>query len=317
MKVAIIGRTKAMLRTGELLISKGFQIPLVVTCKEAPEYDITAKDFEIFANRIGAKYINTAKINTPGVKQEIKSIGKIDIACSINYAGIISEEVINYFDLGILNSHAGDLPRYRGNAVLAWAIMNDEKETGLCIHSMIGGELDSGKIIERIYKKINHNTKVKELFDWVISATPELFLSAVEKLNNNPDFCLEHQSTDPKDILRCYPRIPEDGLINWQNSAKDILRLVNASGEPFMGAYTYLDDKQIIIDDVEVYDDDEVFSGIPGQIANRLESGCLTVLTGKGKLKIIKIRDGVNGVSKQPCEIIKSLRKRFNISPSI
>ena len=39
--------------------------------------------------------------------------------------------------------------RYRGNACQAWAILNGEK-ISLCIHKMIGGELDSGDIITRV-----------------------------------------------------------------------------------------------------------------------------------------------------------------------
>ena len=37
------------------------------------------------------------------------------------------EEVIDFFELGILNAHGGDLPRYRGNACQAWAIINGEE----------------------------------------------------------------------------------------------------------------------------------------------------------------------------------------------
>ena len=38
-------------------------------------------------------------------------------------------KVISIFTLGILNAHGGDLPRYRGNACQAWAIINGEEKT--------------------------------------------------------------------------------------------------------------------------------------------------------------------------------------------
>lgn len=68
---------------------------------------------------------------------------------SLNYSSIISQKVIDLFPLGILNAHGGDLPKYRGNACQAWAILNGETKIGLCIHSMIGGEVDNGNIIDR------------------------------------------------------------------------------------------------------------------------------------------------------------------------
>ena len=72
----------------------------------------------------------------------------------------IPNKIINYFNYGILNAHGGDLPRYRGNACQAWAILNGENKIGLCIHKMVGGELDSGDIISRDYLDIGENTKI-------------------------------------------------------------------------------------------------------------------------------------------------------------
>ena len=72
----------------------------------------------------------------------------------MNYTGIIPQSIIDIFQYGILNAHGGDLPRYRGNARQAWA-HNGEKSIGLCIHKMIGGEIDMcGDIIARDYSKL-------------------------------------------------------------------------------------------------------------------------------------------------------------------
>lgn len=311
MRVAIIGRTKAMMDTANLLISLGYDIPLVITCKEAPEYQVVSQDFENFANSIGALFFNTAKINNNEIINKINNLEKIDIACSINFSGIISDKVISLFRLGILNSHAGDLPKYRGNAVLAWAIINNEEKIGLCIHSMIGGELDSGKIISRAYREISLNTKIKELHDWVISETPNLFLESVKKLSENDLYYLEEQSKNPKDILRCYPRLPEDGLINWEVSNYEIVRLINASGPPYLGAYTFLNNIKVYILDAILYEDLEVFSAIPGQISIIDNNGSIVVTTGKGKIKINKVRLESDEKIILPKEIIKSLRSRF------
>ncbi|GAB1465742.1 hypothetical protein MASR2M54_12420 [Aliarcobacter cryaerophilus] len=51
-----------------------------------------------------------------------------EIAVSLNYSSIISQNVIDLFPLGVLNAHGGDLPRYRGNACQAWAIINGEEK---------------------------------------------------------------------------------------------------------------------------------------------------------------------------------------------
>ena len=46
MRVAIIGRTEALYDTARHLLARGFSIPLIITCKEAPEYKVKSDDFE-------------------------------------------------------------------------------------------------------------------------------------------------------------------------------------------------------------------------------------------------------------------------------
>ena len=105
------------------------------------------------------------------------------------------------FRHGILNAHGGDLPKYRGNACQAWAILNGEEKIGLCVHKMVGGELDSGVIIERESMILDQSTKVGECYEWMNKRIPELFLSAVQRLEENEDYYLEAQSTNPGDAI--------------------------------------------------------------------------------------------------------------------
>ncbi|MEE1884704.1 methionyl-tRNA formyltransferase [Pedobacter flavus] len=309
MRVAIIGRSELIYNSAICLLEAGFHIPLIITSKEAPEYAIKSKDFEDLANRIGAKFIYAPKI-TEEVINQVKSLPAIDVSVSINYSGIISQEVIDLFPLGILNAHGGDLPRYRGNACQAWAIINGEKQIGLCIHKMIGGELDSGPIIEREYLPIDINTKIGMVFDWMVTRIPVLMLSSLQKLRADKKYVLEHQSLDPKVALRCYSRRPEDGFINWNLPNIDILRLINASSRPYSGAYTYLNNLKITVWEAEIFQDDEVFCGIPGQItAFSHNEKTVTVLCGTGKLKLSVLNWEDNG--KKFEDVFKSVRARF------
>ena len=86
---------------------------------------------------------------------------------SFNYRNITTQEVIDLFPLGILNGHGGDLPRYRGNACQAWAIINGEKRIRLCVHKMVGGELDSDDIIARDYYPLGLNSRVRQVLEWI------------------------------------------------------------------------------------------------------------------------------------------------------
>lgn len=305
MRVAIIGRTEILFETAKLLIDQGHEIALVITNKEAPEYTKTAEDFREFAHNHGAVFIQTPRILE--TIDAIKALPPIDVAVSKNYSGIIPHEVISCFRLGILNAHGGDLPRYRGNACQAWAILNGEKRIGLCIHSMIGGELDNGDIVARAYLSIDHTTKVTEVWEWMREKTPCLFAEALFRLAENPEYVLERQSKDPKDALRCYPRKPEDGRINWNKSAIEILRLINACNKPYAGAFCDFEGQKLIICDAELAPE-ENFLAIPGQIT-LIGEGYVEVATGAGKLRVKEVE--ASGGERMPNQVVRSIRQRF------
>jgi UDP-4-amino-4-deoxy-L-arabinose formyltransferase/UDP-glucuronic acid dehydrogenase (UDP-4-keto-hexauronic acid decarboxylating) len=309
MKIAIIGRTETLYNTALLLLESGYKISLIITAKGSPEYTKNAKDFEKLASSINATFINTARIIGKEKVKVISALEKIDIGISMNYVSVISQKVIDLFRLGILNAHSGDLPRYRGNACQAWAIINGEEKIGLCVHKMVGGELDSGDIIVKDYFPININTKIGETHEWMTLRTPQMFLDALRKLEEDPSYVLEVQSKNPQDALRCYPRIPADGRINWQNPSKEILRLINASSEPYSGAFCDYNGEKVTIWDAELYEDDEVYVAASGQISQINSDGSIIVICGDGKLKVNIIE--INGDRLAPSHFIKSIRKRL------
>ncbi len=263
MRIAIIGRTSILYNTALLLKKMNHEVVCILTAKEAPEYTRTSQDFRELASMWCIPFSQGGNI--------LKHIdflhdANADIAVSINYTGIIPQEIINLFPHGILNAHGGDLPRYRGNACQAWAIINGETRIGLCVHKMIADELDSGDIISREYLNINNETKITDVYSWMEEKTPNLMLSAVGILSKDPNYVLEEQSKNPESSLRCYPRKPEDGSIDWSKPAIEILRLINASGKPYSGAFCKFQEQKLIVWDGALREKSENVCAMPGQV---------------------------------------------------
>jgi UDP-4-amino-4-deoxy-L-arabinose formyltransferase/UDP-glucuronic acid dehydrogenase (UDP-4-keto-hexauronic acid decarboxylating) len=305
MRVAIIGRTEILYDTAVQLQAAGHEIVCILTAKEAPEYQRGAKDFRALAGQWAVPFASSARIRE---HRGFLAQARADIAVSINYSGVIPEEITALFPLGILNAHGGDLPRYRGNACQAWAILNGEEKVGLCIHRMIGDELDSGDILARTYLPIDINTTIGQAMDWIGSVTPGLFVDTLEQLRRDPGFILERQPKDPALALRCYPRRPEDGRIDWRKPAVDVLRLINASGKPYAGAFCDFEGQKLIVWRAELVEDGEVFCAVPGQVT-ALGEGFVDVACGRGKVRIREAE--VDGRSEAPRTWIQSIRKRL------
>lgn len=303
MKIAIIGRTEMLYDSAVLLESQGFGLGCVVTAPSREEYVRKEFDFERLAAVRNIPYFFAN-----GTDPLIDAVEKADcdVAISVNYPRILSQEFIDVFPLGILNAHGGDLPRYRGNACQAWAILKGEPRIGLCIHKMVGGQVDSGDIIARDYLNIDIDTSIGEVWNWMNERIPYLMLSAVQSLELNPSYVLETQSEHPEDALRCYPRRPSDGRINWGLSAVEVVRLVKASGRPFAGAYCELDGGRVTIWDARVFEDRENFCAVPGQVVS-LTNGRPKIACGQGKVELIdfEIADA------QESKSIYSIRQRL------
>lgn len=306
MRIGIIGRTEILYKTALSLCEAGHQIAFIITAKEAPEYTVTANDFKLLAEKLNVPFVQSPKISD---LMQFLVENKSDIAVSINYSGILPQEIIDLFPLGVLNAHGGDLPRYRGNACQAWAILNGEKRIGLCIHKMIGGELDSGDIIARDYYKIDIETKITQVWEWMLTVTPLLMKEAVSNLAKDPSYVLDIQSKNASDALRCYPRRPEDGRIKWSAAAIDILRLVNASNKPYSGAFCEYKGNSLVIWDAELVSGFENFCAIPGQVI-LIGEGFIEVACGEGKLRILSAEYA--GQVDKPDKWIKSIRIRLN-----
>jgi methionyl-tRNA formyltransferase len=305
MNVVVIGRGDTLLNATIKLVDAGYNIVGIITAKAAQEYKVQSKDFEEIATKIGAKFLYSAKLNEH--TEYIKSFCG-DVAVSANFPNIIEQNIIELFPLGILNSHGGDLPRYRGNACQAWAILNREKRIGLCVHKMVGGEVDSGDILARDYFTLDQSTKIGDVLNWIHSTAPMLFLTAITKLNQNPGYLLEKQSVRAEDALRCYPLMPEDGKLDWTKSAEEILARINAFNKPYDGAFCYLGAKKFKIWDAELVEEYENFKAVGGQIT-KVTDDCVEVACGEGKLSLRVCE--VSGKTGAPSFWIKSIRTRL------
>ena len=275
MKIVLIGRTKWLLDTGKKIISEGGKIELIITSKAEKFYNCDEEEFRQFAKLNDIKFCYLNHNNQEQLLDILEK--KYDLALSINWPYVLNRKIINRFKLGIVNFHCGDLPRYRGNACPNWAIINGEKKIGLSAHFM-DNFLDSGPILLKKFLKINANTYIKDVYDWLDKEMPNLAFEVITGLKSNK-IIAQAQSKNLQDIVHCFPRKPIDSKINWHRCKDSILALVRASSHPFDGAFTFLENgTKVVIWNAVVYKIDYKINAIPGQFLfnhnNRLVVAC-------------------------------------------
>ncbi len=314
MRVLAIGRSEYLFEAIKR-ISGFHQIVAIVTGPAAPESIVTELDFESLAKDLGCGYLYAERIDD----QLLSFCSKVepDVGISVNWMSVIGESFLDIFPKGVLNAHCGDLPFYRGNAVLNWALVRGEKEIFVSVHSMMPGELDVGDIYAQCSFSIGDEDNVGRLVEKVGEVIPFAYELALKNLEE--DRCLRKFSeVIERGGFRCYPRLPVDGCIDWSRSAVEIDRLVRASAAPYPGAFTALFHNGILhklsVWKTRVVCVSTQDVGVPGHVVlNDRISGETHVYTGEGILALQSVQ-WVGGETFKPGQYFKSIRMRFGLS---
>ena len=215
--------------------------------------------------------------------------------------------LINPADLGTLNLplvvfHDSLLPKYRGFAPTATAILCGDEEIGMSV-IFAGADIDDGDIILQRSTHIGSDAYIAEALD----LQSELYSSATkELLHMLSSGKVSRTPQDEQAALYSIWRSPEDARIDWTKPALAIYRMIRAAGYPYPGAFTFIDRTKIHIERAELVQDLHFAVRDPGKIW-RLQNGMPIVVCGTGMLKITHAIDA----ARQPVTFVH-LRKRFS-----
>ena len=308
MKIALIGRTAFLLETGNYLLKKGVDIDLVITSKNADHDKITELDFQKFAEKANATFLKIQNINSEKILKMLKKM-KIDLGISVNNPLLVKKEIFEQFKFGILNAHAGDLPRYRGNACPNWAIINGEKTIGLTIH-LLSEDVDAGNVLLKKKFSIKKNTKIGDFYEFAEKEIPIMFFDCICNLKK---YINKSKIQNKKNILRTYPRNKTDGKIEWSKNMIQIDRLVRASGDPFFGAYTYMENSKLFLIECDVLKPAFDFNAEHGQVVSRNKDGSVSVACNDGFIIIKKVKFQ-NKTYSNPSQVITSIHMKLGMN---
>ncbi len=96
---------------------------------------------------------------------------------------IIKNNIIKIPKIGILNSHPGLLPKYRGVDVIPWAILNDD-EIGVSVHFINEG-VDTGAICRKKIIEIEDSDTIKSLRNKAAELSANLMADVVKEILQN------------------------------------------------------------------------------------------------------------------------------------
>jgi methionyl-tRNA formyltransferase len=209
---------------------------------------------------------------------------EIDVLISVNYLFIIDSKLIELPSRIAFNIHGSLLPKYRGRTPHVWAIINNEVETGITAHVIDQG-CDTGSIIEQVVVPIEKWETGADILNKYSKEYIPLIERVVSKIESN-DLVLRPQDNSKATFFG--KRTPNDGIINWSWQKERIQNWVRAQAFPYPGAFTFLDERKIIIDDV-VFDATGFEDSMPNGLI--ISNEPFLVKSPNGVIRIMKIRE--------------------------
>jgi len=298
MRAVLIGAVESTKVTLEVMIEFGVK-PLVVTLPLAYSYRHSDfVDLREICKKNNLEILETININS---KDTVKYIRNYDpeYIFVIGWSQIIKKELLEIPERGAIGYHPAPLPKNRGRGVIPWTILQEAKETGATLFWLDEG-VDSGDILLQEIFLLEPDETATSLYKKHMNVLRNLMKKALSLLREgNPPRI-------PQDYTKatyCAKRVPEDGLIDWNLSAKKIWTLIRAVTDPYPGAFTFYRNKKLIVWGAD-YIENAPFYGLPGQIQNISKEGAL-VSCGDGKFILIKTVQLENNERTSPINVFK------------
>jgi len=227
----------------------------------------------------------------------VQTLGEFqpDLMVVVAYGQILSRTLLELPRFGCLNVHASLLPKYRGAAPIQWAILNDERETGVTLMKMDEG-LDTGDLLAAQSTPITPGDSAQTLHERLARIGAGLLVKTIpEYLTGNivPRKQPQAGASYARKITK------EDGRLDWTQPARSLWNRVRAL-VPWPGTYAFLSAEPkptlLKIWQAEVADRS---SGSPGEVLESSRSG-IVVACGERALRILSLqREGGRRLSAQ------------------
>lgn len=202
-----------------------------------------------------------------------------DLIVVAAFASILSAEVLALPAFGALNIHPSLLPRHRGAAPVANAILCGDESTGVTVMLMDSG-MDTGPIVAQEQVGISAADTTGSLTSRLADVGADLLLRALPKWLGGE---LRPQAQDESRATYSKAITAEDAEIDWRLSAVELWRRGRAYN-PWPGSYTWWRTRRLKIHEAMPFDG--AAGGEPGEVIALAAPHGVGVVTGQGILAL-------------------------------
>lgn len=206
------------------LLAQDFAIEAIVTKPRRPHHRGDVPVLSV-AEELGLP------IKTAASKKELNKIFdsqpfKSRVGVLIDFGIIVSQKGIDYFPMGIINSHFSVLPEWRGADPITFAILSGQEQTGVSTMLLVEA-MDEGPLVSYDTYDLPSNITTPQLTKDLIHLSHTLLKRDL------PKYLAGELKTAPQEVTGrevTYSRklTKEDGILNWSKPALQLEREIRA-----------------------------------------------------------------------------------------
>jgi methionyl-tRNA formyltransferase len=201
----------------------GHEVTLVVTQPDRPGHRLrlTPPAVKVAAEELGLEVFQPERVRAPESVARIAAAAP-DLVVVVAYGQIIPRSILEIPPRGVLNVHGSLLPRHRGAAPVAHAVLTGDRTTGVTIMRM-DELLDHGPVLSTRETPIGAHENAAELAERLAPMGAELLAETVARLDGIVPVEQDHAAAT------LAPKLSrEDGELDWDRDSSDIDRRVRA-----------------------------------------------------------------------------------------
>lgn len=282
MRIVFMGTPEFAVPSIKALCEAGYDVAAVFTQPDRPKgrgNKVTASPVKEYALSRGIPVYQPQRIKKESVG-DLKALAP-DLCVTAAFGQILSQEILDIPPLGNINVHASLLPKHRGSAPIAWAIMQGDQEAGVTTMMMARG-IDNGDMLLQRATPIQPGETCGELTERLSHIGAELLMETIRALEAGT---LRRIAQDESKMTYDPMLDKSMGVIDWRMSAQKIMNRVHGLN-PWPGCSTAWQGERLKILRASAVDG----AGQPGKILAADAKQGLTIACGQGAVSVVQLQ---------------------------
>ena len=261
-RIIFMGTPEISASVLEGIISSGYNVVALIA---QPDRPVGRKKILMpVPTKVVAEAHNIPVYQPVKIRKEYEFVKELrpDVIITLAYGQIVPQGLLDIPPLGCLNLHGSLLPKYRGAAPIQYALMNNDKVTGMTLMKMVK-EMDAGEMYAKEEVEIADEDNSTSLFKKMGDAALKLILKELPNIFEGKLVGVPQDES----LVSFSPSIkPEEEKLDLCKSKEEIHGYIRALSD-VPGAYLYLEGLKF-----KIYKSKIISSDIKGEIGEIIQA---------------------------------------------